>query len=116
MYKYIRYKMLSKFSVPLVCDCNNELVTDESESDNLLATVFNNVFVNELIDNLPHYGHIQVLDSLSVTKFPKEAVQEELAKISDKSSLGPDGFSSLLLKSCASTISEPLSFIMQCSF
>ena len=55
VYKYVRCKMLSKVSVPLVRDCNNELATNEFESTNLLATFFNNPFVDEPIDNLPHY-------------------------------------------------------------
>ena len=63
-----------------------------------------------------HNTHIQFPDSLSVIEFLKETVQGEMAKLSDKSSPGPDGFSSLLLKRCASAIAEPLSFIMQCSF
>ena len=46
----------------------------------------------------------------------KEAVEEKLMKLASDKSPGPDGIHPMVLKECASAVSEPLSLIFRKSY
>ncbi|KAJ3640529.1 hypothetical protein Zmor_003822 [Zophobas morio] len=116
VYKFVRGKMLSKVSVPIMCKNDNTLAANEHQSANLLADFFQSVFTSEPHTNLPPCLSPHKELFLSNIDFTEELVLVELIKISEKSSPGPDGLSPLILKKCASWIVGPLSHIMTLSF
>ena len=106
VYKFVRRKMLSNVSVPVICNNNNALATN----------VFQSVFISEPHSNLPLCLTSRKETFLSDVNLTEEIIRAELIKIPEKSSPGPDSISSVVLKRCTSWIVGPLSHIMIVSF
>ena len=115
VFKYVRSKLSTKVSVPIVADKHNKLATSETETANLLADFFESVFTSEPVGSLPSYQR-PVTQLLSDISFSEDVVLGELEKLSENCCPGPDGISALVLKRCAIDLAGPLSYIMSCSF
>ncbi|XP_063909841.1 uncharacterized protein LOC135127328 [Zophobas morio] len=79
VYKFVRGKMLSKVSVPIMCKNDNTLAANEHQSANLLADFFQSVFTSEPHTNLPPCLSPQkelFLSNIDFTKFLKKVHQD----------------------------------------
>ncbi|KAJ3644251.1 hypothetical protein Zmor_026919 [Zophobas morio] len=63
VFKYVRSKLSTKVSVPIVADKHNKLATSETETANLLADFFESVFTSEPVGLLHILGDICVIKS-----------------------------------------------------
>ncbi|KAJ3662573.1 hypothetical protein Zmor_006915 [Zophobas morio] len=115
VYKFMRNTILSKVSVPIIYS-NNLFAKNEQESANFLADFFGSVFTSEPKGNLPACPAPRTEASLPNINFTDEIVLKELDNLPDKSSPGPDGITSHVLRRCSSNLARPLSHIMERSF
>ena len=58
---------------------------------------------------------VDILESFSFTAIAQESVKKSLSKLNVWKAVGPDGIPNRVLKECAATLAEPLTFIFNCS-
>ncbi|KAJ3661925.1 hypothetical protein Zmor_006299 [Zophobas morio] len=115
LYKYTKSKLTSKVSKPVVKNKDGELCANDFSTAEAFADHFESVYLNELCDNFPEILSPRVSESLDTIEFPEDIVYEELCRLDSVSSPGPDNLSPHVLRSCARTLSKPLSHIFHLS-
>ncbi|KAJ3626512.1 hypothetical protein MTP99_017003 [Tenebrio molitor] len=117
IFKYTRSKMISKVSLPVVKDTKGSLCAKNQDTADCLASFFKSVYVNDTAQTIiPIPAGSRSKNALQDIDFPISAIKEELQRLKDSSSPGPDGIGCRVLKTNAETLAKPLHHLFSCSF
>lgn len=116
-FKYVRASMNCKVGVPQLRSQDGSLTFDADQVASLFASKFFENFTPDPHLPLPSFNILANLnDSITHIDFTPELIATKISKLDNTSSPGPDSISSILLKSCSSSLCVPLSLIMNQSF
>lgn len=115
-YKYVRSKISSKVSVPLLRDDHGNICQNPCDTANTFADHFFKTFCAEPDGTMPDLSTSRCLPGLEGVSFDPRTVESELCLLKMSTSPGLDGLSAALLRQCSSGLCLPISLIMQKSF
>lgn len=98
-------------STPLIRKTDGKLCSNETETANVLAESFCNVFTTSNNRKFSYLLNYCAAETLADVKFSPELVKHYLQKKFNDTAPGPDKLSSYLLKTCAKEMSCPISNI-----
>ena len=116
VYRYVRQKVSSTVSSPVVRNEDGILSENNLESAETLLKFFHSIYVNEPNNNIPLVKTPRCAKSLAQINFTENALLDEILSANSNSSPGPDNISMFILKNCANEILKPLLHVMQISF
>lgn len=90
---------------------NGKTSTNDSESVELFADFFKNVYIDNQNDNIDVDDIIDNCPELDITPFNADQIYDELTKINANKSKGPDNVHPIILKNCAVGLATPLQII-----
>nr|VZI00941.1 unnamed protein product [Spirometra erinaceieuropaei] len=113
-FNYIRQSTRNRDPIPMLkTDDGVELYKDDEKAEHL-SRFFQSVFTREVAVPTDHCNvdNVPTIDSVVLTK---PIVQQELLKLKEGTSPGPDEIPAKLLKELATELAEPLSVLFQAS-
>lgn len=114
-HKHIRNTLCSRVKIPKLKKSDESICSSDFEVAELLSENLLNSYTSE-----PPFNFSTVFDhpphSLSTVDFTPELIERTIQGLKPSSSPGIDGISARTLKKCCSSLSLPLSIIMQTSF
>jgi hypothetical protein len=100
-----------------VKDTKGSLCAKNQDTADCLASFFRSVYVNDTAQTIiPIPAGSSSKNALQDIDFPISAIKEELQRLKDSSSPGPDGIGCKVLKANAETLAKPLHHLFSCSF
>jgi hypothetical protein len=100
-----------------VKDTKGSLCAKNQDTADCLASFFRSVYVNDTAQtSIPIPAGSRSKNALQDIDFPISAIKEELQRLKDSSSPGPDGIGCKVLKANAETLAKPLHHLFSCSF
>ncbi|BHF73133.1 hypothetical protein SprV_0401620900 [Sparganum proliferum] len=113
-FNYIRQSTRNRDPTPMIKrDDGVELYKDDEKAEHL-SRFFQSVFTRDVAVPADHYNVDDVLTIDSVV-FTKAIVQEELLRLKEAKSPGPDEIPAKLLKELATELAEPVCLLFQAS-
>jgi hypothetical protein len=117
IFKYTRSKMISKVSLPVVKDMKGSLCAKNSDTADCQTSFFKSVYVNDAAQTvIPIPAGSCSKNAFQDIAFPISAIKEELQRLKDSSSPGPDEIGCKVLKTNAETLAKCLHHLFSCSF
>ncbi|BHF74287.1 hypothetical protein SprV_0401737200 [Sparganum proliferum] len=113
-FNYIRQSTRNRDPIPMIKrDDGVELYKDDEKAEHL-SRFFQSVFTRDVAVPADHYNvdDVPTIDSVVLTK---AIVQQELLKLKEAKSPGPDEIPAKLLKELATELAEPLCLLFQAS-
>lgn len=108
LYKYIRSQQRVKDGIPPLVSEHGFTETDQEASE-VLQKFFQSVFVQEGNTVHPEFSdqvnQEDIIDNFDITP---EAVRQELESLNVNKAAGPDGIPNIVLKQCATQLTQPL--------
>lgn len=114
-YKYVRSCLSSKVTTPILRDSSGQILDNRAKTAELLADSFSSSFTAEPLGECPEIQLPRCQASIDCVHFSQEEVESFLSKTDPATSPGADGLTALLLKTCSSALSVPLSLIYRAS-
>lgn len=114
-YKYIRSKLCSKVSTPVLRDIDGSTCSLEGAAE-LLAKHFTSAFTEETSPPPVMDSNSRSNSHISEVEFSPETIWNKISGLSVNAAPGPDGLSPGFLKRYGEVLCKPLSLIMSASF
>lgn len=115
-FKYVRSVTDTKVSVPQIRDQGGGICDSAQDTSEIFALRFSEIFSQEPREAVPLLTTARCSASLENVEFPSQVIEAELKTLNVSTSPGPGSLTATLLKRCASSLSVPLSSIMEASF
>ena len=113
-YQYVSSKIVKKEGVYELMNDKGDLTNNDKEKCDIINKFFSSVFTKEDINDIPDFNYdtdsFTPLESCQITL---NDMEKALFNLNPTKSPGPDGFHPKLLKSCSTSLANPLKILFE---